>query len=136
MYSLGDKGRVPRAGPRWPLDQPLQPDKLCCNQIPRGPQSRMQTGISPQRKPLPLVHPQPSVLASHLLYPGAAHPSDSLISITHSTIRRGSQKPKTFDRVVACKRSPKPGSSKYFRDLWRKTRFQPLLGLFAIFIPL
>lgn len=37
-----------------------------------------------------------------------------LLNIASSTIWRGSQKPKTSDRDVICKRSPKPGSSKYF----------------------
>lgn len=40
--------------------------------------------------------------------------SSALLNITNSTIWRGSQKPKTSDRGVIRKRSPKPGSPKHF----------------------
>lgn len=107
------QGESTGAGPRWPQNQPLQPDKLCSNQTPRGPQSRMQTGISLHRGNPHRWFTFSQVFLHPFSYSSQSSAPFRLLNITNSTIWRGRHKPKTFDQDVTCKRSPKPGSSKY-----------------------
>lgn len=114
----GGGGGVPRAGPRWPQDRPLRPDKLCSLQTPTGPQSRMQSGtawtLCTEASPAP---GSPSAQCSCIPSPASHRASGApfrLLHIASSTVWRGGQKPKASDRDAICKRSPTPGSSKCF----------------------